>query len=265
MSAAEINPTSVAPHRTGRSSSHTPGDVFYPESDGLPMAENETQLYLMMAIIAHLRSRLGGPNAHVGGDMFWYPVEGRPDVVRAPDVFVVFGRPQLPKRRTWKQWEEDGHPLDVVMEIVSPSARWPDLARLLAFYDTHGVREYLAIDPQVERIDVFRRVDGHLTLIDEADTSELTGLRLEFTDDGVAVYDVELGRVLEPHELRSLADAERARADSETARADAETARADTEARRADTEARRADTEAHRAAALAARLRELGVDPDSVS
>jgi len=59
------------------------------------------------------------------------------------------------------------------------------------------------------------------------------------------------------------ADEEARRADEEARRADEETRRADEETRRADEETRRADEEARRAARLAARLRELGVEPDA--
>jgi hypothetical protein len=30
----------------------------------------------------------------VAADNFWYPVEGEPQTVFAPDVYVVFGRPK---------------------------------------------------------------------------------------------------------------------------------------------------------------------------
>jgi hypothetical protein len=54
------------------------------------------------------------------------------------------------------------------------------------------------------------------------------------------------------------------RATAEAQRATAEAQRATAEALRASTETRRAAAEAQRADALAAKLRELGVDPDSI-
>jgi Uma2 family endonuclease len=221
----------------------------YPESDGQPMAENEVQLFLMLALIAHLRSKLGGPDAHVGGDMFWYPVRGQPSIVRAPDVFVAFGRPQEPKRRSWKSWEEDDHPLDFVLEVVSPSNSWYELARLLLFYERHGVREYVVVDSERGTVEVFRRSENALVPVPDADgVSELTRIRLVAVDAGIDVIDLDLGRVLEPHELRALADSERDRADAERDRADAER--------------RRADLAEDRVQALEARLRAAGSGPN---
>jgi hypothetical protein len=255
MSAASTDPTGAVAIRTAGShstdSSAQRSTVVYPESDGKPMAENETQLFLMMALIAHLRARFGGPSAHVGGDMFWYPVEGQPDIVRAPDVFVAFGRPQDPERRSWKQWEESNHPLDLVIEVVSPTNHWHELARLLTFYETHGVREYVVLDPEAGRVDVFRRIDDHLVACDGVITSELAQLRFEAHDAMIDVFDLALGRVLAPHELHALAAAEQSRGDNEFARAEREAARV--------------DHEAARVSALEARLREVGIDPSEVS
>jgi Uma2 family endonuclease len=211
--------------------SHT----FYPETDGQPMAENEVQLFLMMALIAHLRAKLGGPDAHVGGDLFWYPVEGEPKVVQPPDVFVVFGRPQEPKRRSWKQWEENGQPPDLVIEVVLPSNSWADLARLLRWYEKHGVREYVVLDPERGQVMVFRRQDDDLVLVPSETVSELARLRFDPVDGRIEVTDLDLGRVLEPHEMRALVDVERSRAD------DAEV----------------------QVAKLEAKLRALGIDPDA--
>jgi len=60
------------------------------------------------------------------------------------------------------------------------------------------------------------------------------------------------------------ANAESSRADSAAKRADAEAKRADYAVERAEAERERADSAAKRAEKLAAQLRELGLDPDSV-
>ncbi len=60
------------------------------------------------------------------------------------------------------------------------------------------------------------------------------------------------------------AEVEAQRAEAESQRAEAESQRAETEAQRAETESQRAEVSAQRAARLAARLRELGEDPDLI-
>jgi len=58
------------------------------------------------------------------------------------------------------------------------------------------------------------------------------------------------------------AEAEAQRAEAEAQRAEAEAQRAEAEAQRAEAEAQRAEAEAQRAERLAAKLRELGIDPN---
>src|SRR5205807_8645404 len=69
--------------------------VVYPDSDGKPMAENTKQLRWIVVLFGNLcalfRDR---PDVFVAADLFWYPVEGEPDIRAAPDVLLVFGRPK---------------------------------------------------------------------------------------------------------------------------------------------------------------------------
>ncbi|MEL7495831.1 MAG: hypothetical protein AAGJ95_17965, partial [Cyanobacteria bacterium J06554_11] len=74
-------------------------DIFYPDSDGQPMASNTEQYRWILIIQQNLDVLL--PEAFVAGDFFWYPVEGRPDISVAPDVMVALGRPKG-KRLSYK-------------------------------------------------------------------------------------------------------------------------------------------------------------------
>ena len=69
--------------------------IIYPDSDGKPIAENTLQYQWIVTITGGLESIFADdPNVFVAGDLFWYPVEGRPDIVTAPDTMVAFGRPK---------------------------------------------------------------------------------------------------------------------------------------------------------------------------
>src|SRR4051794_20141583 len=85
---------------------YRPELIVYPESDGKPMADNTKQFRWIQILAGNLmalyRERQEG---FVAGDLFWYPAEGSPEVVSAPDVMVAFGRPRG-DRRSYKQWEE---------------------------------------------------------------------------------------------------------------------------------------------------------------
>ena len=65
----------------------TPPEIVYPFSDGKPMAENTKQgrwitlLYSNICSLFHQRD-----DVFIAIDNFWYPVEGEPNIVYAPDV-----------------------------------------------------------------------------------------------------------------------------------------------------------------------------------
>src|SRR5688572_521934 len=106
----------VQPPRVGP----TPGEVFYPESDGKPMAENTLQYRWIVLLIENVKNLFAqDPNVFVAGDLLWYPVKGRVDISLAPDCMVAFG-PRQGDRGCYKQWEE-GTPPQVVFEVLSPS------------------------------------------------------------------------------------------------------------------------------------------------
>ena len=271
--------------------------ILYPESDGKPMADNEAQLFLMLLMIAHLRHKFEAAGHHSGGNMFWYPVEGDPRTVQAPDVFVAFDRPQLPLRRSWKQWEEDDRALAFAVEIVSDSNTRREIERKRAWYERFGVQELVVLDPERGRIVVHRRVADSLQVVVGERRAISVGLEFRVIPDDIEVIDSDLGRVLDYGELQARLGAEQAKAMAEAIRADREQLRADREAgraaefarqaadasrqaadagRRADDAGRRADEagkradeagrqvdEARRRAdRLAEQLRALGIEPD---
>ena len=76
----------------------------------------------------------------VAGDLFWYPVEGRPDIRLAPDILAVIGR-HKGHRGSYMQWVEDHIPPQVVFEILSPGNRSGEMAKKFEFYRRYGVEE----------------------------------------------------------------------------------------------------------------------------
>lgn len=149
------------------------GPVFYPESDGKPMSDNTRQFRWIKTISDNLDILFADrDDVFVCGNQFWYPVEGRPDIVQSPDVYVVFGRPKG-DRPSWKQWEEGDVPMTVVFEILSPGNTAQEMANKLTFYEEYGVEEYYIYDPDANKLtvyvrkgDVFRRerkIDGFVS------------------------------------------------------------------------------------------------------
>ena len=199
-----------------------PETVEYPDSDGLPMAENDFQLrtmtYAIEALATHFRTR---SDVYVSGDLFLYHEENNNRARVAPDVFVVFGVPAH-RRRTYLLWQEGKAP-DFVMEVASPSTWQADQGSKRDTYAKIGVPEYWLYDPiggyhaprlqgfrlvegRYEPIPVTERTGGVLTGYSEALTLEL---RL-YPDDRFRFYDPASGR-----DLPSLDEAAQAQEEAE--------------------------------------------------
>jgi Uma2 family endonuclease len=139
-------------------------EIVYPESDGLPMAENTRQLNWIIALVTNLRALFrDNTDVFIAGNQLWYPVEGDTGICNAPDVYVVFGRPKG-DRPSYKQWEEGGIPMTVVFEVLSPGNSFAEMADKFTFYEDYGVEEYYIYDPDsnqlfgyVRRGDVLKR------------------------------------------------------------------------------------------------------------
>src|SRR2546428_4586077 len=97
--------------------------VVYPESDGLPMADNTKQFRWIVTVQGGLDAVFRDePNVFVAGNLLWYPVEGNNTISIAPDIFVAFGRPKG-DRGSYLQWLEDNVAPQVLFEILSPGNR----------------------------------------------------------------------------------------------------------------------------------------------
>lgn len=141
--------------------------IVYPDSDGKPMADNTLQFEWIVTIKCGLEALFwDNPEVFVAGDLLWYPVERKSDISAAPDVLVVFGRPKG-YRGSYKQWEENDIPPQVVFEILSPGNTSEEMAEKLEFYQQYGVEEYYLINPYLMRINGWRRVGQELKNIPE--------------------------------------------------------------------------------------------------
>lgn len=248
--------------------------AIYPDDDGEPIGENTTQFRWIVAIHGNLEARFADdPRVFVAADLFWYPVEGRPDIRTAPDVLVAFGRPKG-DRLSYLQWQEEHVSPQVVWEIFSPGNRPGEMRRRFEFFERYGVEEYYLFDPNAKSVRGWRRAGDRLEEIESLSgwVSPRLQIRFELAGaEGLELYHPDGRRFLNYLELAAQASTEQRRADQEADRADAEARRADGEAKRAIQESERAKQEterarqeAERADRLAAQLRSLGVDPDKI-
>ena len=130
----------VVPSRRG-------SGIFYPESDGEPMAETDTHARLLI----DLRKALdiffvGREDVYVTGNIMFYYEEGEPTEVISPDVMVCFGVPKR-QRTSYKTWEENDVVPSVVIEISSRGTWRKDRVEKRALYAMLGVKEYFIFNP----------------------------------------------------------------------------------------------------------------------
>jgi Uma2 family endonuclease len=254
--------------------------IEYPDSDGLPMADNTLQYRWIVTIKGGLDAIfVDDPNVFVAGDLLWYPVEREPAIRSAPDVLVAVGRPKG-DRGSYKQWEEGNLPPQVVFEVLSPGNRPAEMARKFQFYQQYGVDEYYIYNPDNGSLAGWRRAGDHLEEIPQMAgfVSPRLGIRFDPGEgtDNLRIFGPDGNRFLtftewveksKTNELRAemerqRAEAERRRAEEERQRAEEERQRAEAAELRAFEQTRLAVTERQRAERLAARLRELGVEPE---
>ncbi len=140
-------------------------EIEYPSSDGLPMAESTEQFDWITFIKGNLEMLFRrDPMIFVAGDLFWYPVRGDNKTRTAPDTMVVFGRPKGP-RPSYKQFEEEEVPPQVVFEVLSPSNRAREMIAKLDFYERFGVEEYYIYDFSDVTLQGWVRKDDELVKI----------------------------------------------------------------------------------------------------
>jgi Uma2 family endonuclease len=232
-------------------------EIVYPDSDGQPMADNTKQFRWIVLLKENLECLFANaPQVFVAGDLLWYPVEGRPDIRVAPDVFVAFGRPKG-DRGSYRQWQEENIAPQVVFEILSPGNTIKEMAKKLQFYNRYDVEEYYIYDPDRDELAGLQRLADELTVIEEINNwkSPLLGISFVLTPEGLKVYYPDGEPFLTTVELAQKVESEKQRAESEKQRAESEKQRAESEKQRAESEKQRADR-------LVEQLRLLGIEPN---
>ena len=230
--------------------------IEYPDEDGKPMAEGDIQcsylIYARSALRLYFQNR---PDVYVAGNLFIYYEQGNPESVVAPDTFVVFGV-ENGDRRSYKTWEENDKTPDFVLEITSKTTRSKDQGAKKGIYSFLGVREYYQYDPTGDyltpQLQGLRLVDGNyfpvatMTLPDGTVSlpSEVLGLELRIKSGEMRFYESATGKTLLSYEEQAAAQqaAEQAQQIAEQAQQVAE----------------------EKAQRLAAKLRELNIDPNTI-
>lgn len=209
-------------------------EIFYPDSDGKPVAESDPArdylIYAVEALDIYFQKR---NDVYVSGNLYIYYKQGIPSAVIAPDVFVVFGV-EKKKRPSYKVWQEGGKLPSFVLEITSATTQENDEAEKPIKYANLGVQEYFQYDPTGDYLHPQLKgsslVEGQYQslipsfLPDEVLSihSEVLGLDLRLIHGELRFFDPRTGKKLLSHK-----ETEQARQQAEQARQQAEQARRD--------------------------------------
>ncbi|MBK1990576.1 Uma2 family endonuclease [Sphaerospermopsis aphanizomenoides BCCUSP55] len=198
---------------------------------------------------------------------------------RGPDFFLVKDTEKRP-RLSWVIWEEDGKYPNVIIELLADSTAKVDKELKKQLYQNQfRTPEYFWFSPNTLELVGWRLTDSEYKLIPASENawywSQELGLYLGVWEDKLRYFTVEGRLVPTPEEVnleeikkaeseRQRAESERQKAEFERQRAESERQRAESERQRAELERQRADEAEDKAAILAQKLRELGIEPDSL-
>ena len=242
--------------------SETSSEIIYPDSDGQPMADNTEQFKWIVVIKENLEILFADvADVFVAGDLLWYPVRGNNKIRQAPDAMVAFGRPKG-RRGSYKQWEEENIPPQVVFEVLSPGNRAGKMAEKLLFYQRYGVEEYYIYDPDGIELAGLIRSGDWLERIENINgwVSPRLGIRFELTENNLEIYHPDGQRFLTFVELDQLREQERLAKEIAIAEAEQERQRAEQERQRADEAIARLQQEQQRYQDILEQLRQRGID-----
>jgi Uma2 family endonuclease len=242
---------------------------YYYDSHPTPedlMGQTIAHSQLIRYLIAVLEWQFRVERWFIGDNLNLYQTGERNEHPIVPDIALFKGYvlPPPPARlpRSWRIRPPGNPPPTVVFEIGSEATREIDVRDKPGAYATRGVHEYFYYDPDDERVNPapplkgWRMEKGVAVPMDLTERGWLWSEELEswLVPDGLFL------RLYDPIGHQRPTDAEAARAEKEAERAQKEAERAQKEAERSQKEAERAAKER-----AWTRLRELGIDPESLA
>lgn len=213
-----------------------PGDLY---SDEPPLETDlhRDQIDLLIRLLKwYWRDR---QDFYASGNLtiYYSPTQRKSSDFRGPDFFVVLGTERKP-RKSWVVWEEDGKYPNLIVELLSESTAATDRGLKKQIYqDIFRTPDYFWFDPHSLEFEGFHLVDGTYHPIELTEQgwrwSEQLGLFLGVHQEQLRFFTAEGELVASPEEDAAV-------------------------------ERERAEAERERNEKLAAKLRELGVDPDTI-
>jgi Uma2 family endonuclease len=214
----------------------TPKDVIFPPGDlysDEPPLESDLHLRQIILLLQCLELCWRNRNDfYVAGNLtvYYSPRQRKSEDFRGPDFFVVLGSERKP-RKSWVVWEEDGKYPNVIVELLSDSTAATDKGLKKQIYqDIFRTPDYFWFDPNNLEFAGFHLLDGEYQPLEPNPQgwlwSQQLNLYLGVYQEKLRFFTSEGQLVPTPEEV--------------------------------------AEQEKQKSDRLAAKLRELGIDPDSV-
>lgn len=234
-----------------------PTDLIF--DDGEPLETNRHRIAMNVLIDSTLSALQSRSDYFVGGNMFVYysRKQAMNRDFRGPDFFVTLGVDGSRERQGWVIWEEEGRYPDMIVELMSPSTANVDRSIKRDLYErTFRTANYFIYDPfdakslQGWQLEASLRYEPLTPNQQGWLWSNVLGLWLGTWEGQIRREPVQ-GTC---HWLRFY--------DSARQLIPLQEETASQQQQRADQQQQRADQQQERADRLAARLRELGEDPN---
>jgi Uma2 family endonuclease len=227
-----------------------PGDLY---SDEPPLASDLhlRQIILLLTCLEWLWQERNDFYAAGNLTIYYSHNQKKSEYFRGPDFFVVLGC-ERKTRKSWVVWEEEGKYPNVILEILSDSTASIDEGLKKEIYqDTFRTLDYFWYDPYTQEFAGFHLVDGKYQSLQASELgylwSQQLGLYLGVNEGLVRFFTADGQLVQTPEESAQQAQ--------QTAQ--------QTEQRLEQTQ-QRLEQAQQTAQRLAAKLRELNIDPDTI-
>jgi Uma2 family endonuclease len=233
-----------------------PGDLYSNE----PPLETHLHVQQMLLLIKCLDWLWRDRNDYFAtGNLtvYYSPRQRKSEDFRGPDFFVVLDTERKP-RKSWVVWEEEGKYPNVIVELLSDSTAKTDRGLKKQIYqDIFRTPDYFWFDPNSLEFRGFHLVDGIYRDLQPNEQGQLWSQQLNLY---LGVHHRQLRFFTSEGQMTPTPEES---AQAAEVMVTVERQQAQAERQRAETERQRAETERQRNEKLAAKLRELGIDPDT--
>ena len=289
----------VLTHAAADSSAKPVCNSIFPTGDFLsdePPLESSLHLQQMLLLLSCLDWLWQDRNDYFSaGNLTVYYSERqlKSEKFRGPDFFVVLGTERKP-RDSWVVWQEGGKYPNIIIELLSDSTANVDRETKKTIYqDAFRTPEYFWFDPKTLEFEGFELINSQYEAIIPTETGRLWSKQLQlflgiqdnqlryfFPDGGLVPTLAEVAtetqiQIAEAKSQVQAAEVKAAEAKSQVQAAEVKAAEAQSQIQAAEVKAAEAQSqiqaaenqaamEQAKAEQFAQKLRELGVDPNSI-